>query len=52
MLSVTDNSRGRAVIPPHVVSLRQIARLRAKYSVFSRHHTTAALESIRGQVEL
>src|SRR5437588_9033347 len=30
MLSVTDNSRGRAVIPGHIVPLRQIARLKGK----------------------
>jgi hypothetical protein len=32
MLSVTDNSRGRAVILTHIVSFRQIARLTTKYS--------------------
>jgi hypothetical protein len=37
MLSVTDNSRGRAVIPRYIVCSRQIARLTTKYSVFSRH---------------
>ncbi len=42
MLSVTDNSRGRAVIPRYIVCPRQIARLIAKYSVFSCQSATGS----------
>jgi hypothetical protein len=41
MLSVTDNSRGRAVIRGHIVSPAQIARLVTKYS--RSDHADAAL---------
>jgi hypothetical protein len=44
MLSVTDNSRGRAVIPRHIVAFRQIARLKTEYSVFSCQPATGSAE--------
>lgn len=47
MLSVTDNSRGRAVIPLHIGPSRQIARPMIRYSVVSYQKATGGAAALK-----